>query len=69
VRPSIPKPLRKCEEAPAWATFEARATAAKTKITQKDVAEYLAVSNNASTACSTKMKAIDRLLRRIEARK
>jgi uncharacterized iron-regulated membrane protein len=69
VTPSVPKALRKCEEAPAWSTYEARATAAKSKISQRDVAEYLAVRDNASMACSTKMKAIDGLLRRIESRK
>ena len=64
----VPQSLRDCRKAPSWSAIEARVRKAQRHTTQADVAEYVALMSAAGDDCRTKLAAIDRLLRKAEAR-
>lgn len=68
VTSEIPASLRDCKKAPSWAALEARARKQQRNATQAEVAEFIALLSSAQQNCRTKLTAVDRLLRKVEAR-
>lgn len=59
VTPDIPFSLRSCKPAPQWV---AQVNGKVQKMTQRDVARFVAVLQDAYTDCATKLKAINNIL-------
>lgn len=66
--PQVPVSLRSCRAAPSWSRLEARAQAQRRNATQAEVAEFIALFQDAYMDCKTKLAAMDALLRKVEAR-